>query len=68
MTRTAPGRDGGAARTPEQAEPAAPVTLVRSREVRAGHEGAFEDALHRLAAEVRRQPGHIGSQPLKGAS
>jgi len=68
MTRAIPGREGGAACTTGQAEPAAPVTLVRSREVRAGHEGAFEDALHRLAAEARSQLGHIGGQPLKGAS
>jgi quinol monooxygenase YgiN len=38
---------------------AAPVTLVLSRAVKAGHEQAFEDVLHRLAAEVRRQPGHL---------
>jgi len=44
------------------------VTLVLSREFRAGHEGAFEDALHWLPAEVRGQLGHIGGQPLKGAS
>ena len=38
---------------------AAPATLVLSRAVKAGHEQAFEDVLHRLAAEVRRQPGHL---------
>jgi antibiotic biosynthesis monooxygenase (ABM) superfamily enzyme len=32
---------------------------VLSREVKAGHEQAFEAVLHRLAAEVRRQPGHL---------
>jgi len=38
---------------------AAPVTLVLTRAVKAGHEQAFEEVLHRLAAEVRRQPGHL---------
>ena len=38
---------------------AAPVTLVLSRAVKPGHEQAFEEVLHRLAAEVRRQPGHL---------
>ena len=37
----------------------APVTLVLSREVKPGHEQAFEEVLHGLAAEVRRQPGHL---------
>jgi len=49
MIRTVRGRYGGAGRLTEQAEPSAPVTLVLSREVRAGHEGAFEDVLRRLA-------------------
>jgi antibiotic biosynthesis monooxygenase (ABM) superfamily enzyme len=35
-----------------------PVALVLSRQVRAGHEQAFEEVLHRLAA-VRSQPGHL---------
>ena len=39
---------------------AAPVTLVLSRAVKTGHEQEFEDVLHRLAAQVRRQPGHLG--------
>ena len=68
MTYTVPGRDGGAGRVTQQTAPAASVTLVLSREVRAGHEGAFENARHRLAAAVRRQLGHIGGQPLKGVS
>ena len=47
---------------------AAPVTLVLSRAVKTGHEQEFEDVLHRLAAQVRRQPGHLdltvlGPQP-----
>ncbi len=41
-----------------------PWTLVLSRTVRAGHERAFEDVLHRLAAEVRRQPGHLAVTTL----
>ena len=36
-----------------------PVTLVLSREVKPGHEHAFEGVLRRLAAAVRRQPGHL---------
>lgn len=36
-----------------------PVTLVLSREARAGHEQAFEEVLRRIAAEVRRLPGHL---------
>jgi uncharacterized protein len=55
MTAPMPGQQGpGAA-----AAQAAPVTLVLSRAVKAGHEQAFEDVLHGLAAEVRRQPGHL---------
>jgi uncharacterized protein len=47
---------------------AAPVTLVLSREVKAGHEQEFEEVLRRLTARVRRQPGHLdltvlGPQP-----
>src|SRR5690242_8100958 len=57
MTAPIPGHQqgpGGAA-----APLAAPPTLVLSRAVKAGHEQAFENVLHRLAAEVRRQPGHL---------
>jgi uncharacterized protein len=41
---------------------------VLSRAVKAGHEQEFEEVLHRLAAQVRRQPGHLdltvlGPQP-----
>jgi len=41
---------------------------VLSRAVKTGHEQEFEDVLHRLAAQVRRQPGHLdltvlGPQP-----
>jgi hypothetical protein len=32
---------------------------VLSREVEPGHGQAFEEVLHQLAAEVRRQPGHL---------
>ena len=42
-----------------QSPTVAPVTLVLTRAVKAGHEQAFEEVLHRLAAEVRRQPGHL---------
>jgi uncharacterized protein len=35
------------------------VTLVLSREVKPGHEEAFEHVLHKLADEVRRWPGHL---------
>lgn len=62
MTRPVPG---GAGRTTEQAEPAAPVTLMLSREVRAGHEDAFEEVLHRLADEVGSQPGHLDVTVLR---
>ncbi|MGH3305603.1 MAG: antibiotic biosynthesis monooxygenase [Streptosporangiaceae bacterium] len=36
-----------------------PVTLVLSREAGNGHELQFEEVLRRLAAVVRRQPGHL---------
>ncbi len=66
MTRTVPGRESGAGQhMPEQTEPAAPVTLVLSREIRAGHEDAFEDVLHRLADQVGRQPGHLDLTVLR---
>jgi antibiotic biosynthesis monooxygenase (ABM) superfamily enzyme len=65
MTRTVPGRDGGAGRALPQSGPAAPVTMVLSREVRAGHEGAFEDVPRRLAAEISRQPGHLDATVLR---
>jgi uncharacterized protein len=42
-----------------------PVTLVLSREVRAGPEGAFEDVLHLLADQVGRQPGHLDVTVLR---
>jgi len=44
-----------------------PVALVLSRQVRAGHEQAFEEVLHRLAAAVRSQPGHLGVTVLRPA-
>ena len=62
MTRPVPG---GAGRTTAQVDLAAPVTLMLSREVRAGHEDAFEDVLHRLAGEVGRQPGHLDVTVLR---
>jgi len=70
MTPVVPGSDGARRVTP-QSGPAAPVTLVLSREVRAGHEEAFEEVLHRLAAEVGRQPGHLDVtvlRPPRGAA
>ena len=57
MTAPMPGHQQGPGAA--AAPPAVPVTLVLSRAVKAGHEQAFEDVLHRLAAEVRRQPGHL---------
>jgi uncharacterized protein len=51
-----PGPDPGPAPQPAAA---APVTLVLSRAVKAGHEQAFEEVLRRLAAEVHCQPGHL---------
>ena len=45
-----------------------PVALVLSRQVRAGHERAFEEVFHRLAAAVRSQPGHLGVMVLRPAS
>src|SRR5215471_7104006 len=44
-TPIVPGSDG-ARRAAQQSGPAAPVTLVLSREVRAGHQDAFENVLH----------------------
>src|SRR5215470_17317564 len=41
------------------------VTLVLSRQVTRGHEQAFEQVLHRLAAEVGRQPGHLDLTVIK---
>lgn len=35
-----------------------PATLVLSRAVQPGHEQAFEQILHRLAAAARAFPGH----------
>jgi uncharacterized protein len=57
-----PAGQAGSEQGPGQAAgppTAAPVTLVLTREVKAGHEDAFEAVLHRLAAEVRRWPGHL---------
>jgi uncharacterized protein len=50
------GREPG---PPPAGRKAAPVTLVLSRAVKTGHEQEFEEVLHRLAAQVRRQPGHL---------
>lgn len=58
MTNTASVQDGTVAARPA-ADRQDPVTLVLSRTVMAGHERAFENVLHRLADEVRRQPGHL---------
>jgi antibiotic biosynthesis monooxygenase (ABM) superfamily enzyme len=44
-----------------------PVALVLSRQVRAGHEQAFEEVLHRLASTVRGQPGHLDVTVLRPA-
>ena len=65
MTPTVPDREGGAGRVTQQTGPADAVTLVLSRAVKAGHEQAFEAVLRKLAAEVRRQPGHLGVTVLK---
>ena len=43
------------------------MTLVLSRTVKAWHEQEFEDVLHRLAAEVRRQPVHLAVATLTPA-
>jgi len=62
MTAAVPDRQAGGESGPDPAPRppvAAPVTLVLTRAVKAGHEQAFEEVLHRLAAEVRRQPGHL---------
>jgi antibiotic biosynthesis monooxygenase (ABM) superfamily enzyme len=43
------------------------VTLVLSREVRAGHESAFEDVLHRLVAEADlHAAGELRTRYLSG--
>ena len=44
-----------------------PVALVLSRQVRPGHEQAFEEILHRLASAVRSQPGHLDVTVLQPA-
>jgi uncharacterized protein len=57
-----PGHQEGHEQAPGPVPPApgaAAVTLVLTRAVKPGHEQAFEEVLHRLAAEVRRQPGHL---------
>jgi uncharacterized protein len=62
MTAAVPDHQAGGEPGLDPAPPspaAAPVTLVLTRAVKAGHEQAFEEVLHRLAAEVRRQPGHL---------
>jgi antibiotic biosynthesis monooxygenase (ABM) superfamily enzyme len=59
MTAAAPGRAA-----PAGAE-AGPATLVLSRAVLPGHEQAFEEILHRLAAEVRAFPGQQGLTVLR---
>jgi len=53
MLPSAPARPTAA--DAEAADAAGAVTLVLSREVRAGHEQAFEDVLRRLSALVRRR-------------
>src|SRR5215472_14024742 len=59
------GGDRARSAEPARSCPAGPVTLVLSREVRAGHEDAFEEVLHRLAIEVARQPGHLDVTVLR---
>jgi antibiotic biosynthesis monooxygenase (ABM) superfamily enzyme len=44
------------------------VTLVLSRQARPGQEQEFEQALRGLAAEVRRQPGHLAVAVLAPAA
>jgi antibiotic biosynthesis monooxygenase (ABM) superfamily enzyme len=41
-----------------------PVTLVLSRQVKAGHEQAFEEVLRQLAVAVRAQSGHLAVTTL----
>lgn len=53
------GVQGEALAAPPPAAGHDPVTLVLSREAKAGHERAFEEVLRKLAAEVRRVPGHL---------
>jgi len=63
MTAPVPGDQAGRGHGPDPPPPqpitATPITLVLTRAVKTGHEQAFEEVLHRLAAEVRRQPGHL---------
>jgi len=66
VTSTARAEDAAVAARPAPGRPD-PVTLVLTRSVKAGHEHAFEDVLHRLAAAVRRQPGHLALTTLRPA-
>ena len=52
MTHIVPGREGGARRVTEQGGSADAVTIVLSRQVKAGHEQAFEAVL-RLIQRAR---------------
>ena len=58
------GQDGTAA---DPAPVTELVAVVLSRQVRAGHEQAFEEVLHRLAAAVRSQPAHLDITVLRPA-
>lgn len=42
-----------------------PVAVVLSRQVKPGHEQAFEQVLSRLARAVRGQPGHLDVTVLR---
>ena len=58
---------GQPATTADPAPAGEPVALVLSRQVRPGHEQAFEQVLHRLAGAVRSQPGHLDVTVLRPA-
>jgi len=63
MTTATPAQPAGLPVSAEAAD--GPATLVLSRAVMPGHEQAFEQILHRLAAEARAFPGHQGLTVLR---
>jgi len=65
MTRTVPDRQRRTGPATERAGPADAITRVLSRQVKTGHEQAFEAVLRGLAAEVSCQPGHLDATVLK---
>jgi uncharacterized protein len=55
---------------PNAPEPAQPVTVIVRRRVRAGHEVAYEKALHALLEDAKAVPGFMGTtvqRPTAGA-